>query len=191
MKVPVGISARHIHVTEEHFKILFGSEANLHNKKDLKQPGQFASEETVSIASEKGKIDRVRVLGPLRSYTQVELSKTDAIKLGLTPPVRDSGKLEGSAPITIIGPKGTLPLKQGCILATRHIHISAKEAQNLGLIEEHPIKVKVNSEKGGILDNVHIKITQEAYFEIHLDTDDANAFLLNQNDEVEILNEIK
>jgi len=187
MKVSVGISNRHVHLTEKHLEILFGNGYELEELKSLKQPGQFASNEKVTIETPKSKIEGVRVLGPVRPYTQVEVSKTDAIKLGIEPPVRDSGKLEGSSPITIIGPNGKIELEEGCILATRHIHITPKEKEEFGLSDVSKVCIKVNGEKGGILDNVYLKVADESYFELHLDTDDANAFLLKNNDEVEIL----
>lgn len=187
MKVSVGVSNRHVHLTKEHLEILFGSNYELTKVRDLKQPGQYASNEKVTIETEKSKIEKVRVLGPVRSYTQVEISKTDAIKLGIEPPVRDSGNLKDSSPITIIGPNGTLKLDSNCILATRHIHITPKEKEEFGLSNISKVSIKVNGEKGGILDNVYLKVADESYFELHLDTDDANSFLLKNNDEVEIL----
>lgn len=186
MKVKVGVSARHMHVTEEGLEILFGKRYELHSKRDLSQPGQFASEEVVKIKTEKGEIDKVRILGPVRSYNQVEISKTDAVKLGINPPVRDSGDIKGSAPITIVGPNGVLRLEEGCILATRHIHISREDREKYGLNED-TVAVKIATEKGAILENVKIKEAEPSTFELHLDTDDANAHLLSQNDEVEII----
>lgn len=189
MKVRVGISNHHVHLKQEDLEQLFGKEYSLTPKRQLKQPGQFASEETVTLKTNKSSIEKVRVLGPVREYTQVEISKTDAIKLGLQPPVRDSKDIKGSESITIIGPKGTINLEEGCILATRHIHISEKDAKKYGYQNDSTLSVKVHTEKGGILENVHIKIADPSYFELHLDTDDANAFLLKNEDEVEIIHE--
>lgn len=185
MKVRVGVSARHVHLTREGLEVLFGKGYELEPKKDLSQPGQFASMETVKIKTEKGEIDKVRILGPVRSYNQVEISKTDAVKLGLNPPVRDSGDIKGSEPITLVGPLGVLRLEEGCILATRHIHISHEDREKLGL-KEDVVRVKVTNDKGGILENVKIKEADPSTFELHLDTDDANAHLIAQNDVVEI-----
>lgn len=187
MKVTVGISNRHVHLTQEHLEILFGKDFELHKLRPVNQPGQFASEEKVTIVTEKSKIENVRILGPTRPYTQVEISKSDAIKLGINPPVRDSGDVEKSAPITILGPCGSVELDHGCILATRHIHITPNDRKKLGLESVSKVGVKVGNEKGGILEQVHIKVAEESYYEMHIDTDDANAFLLKNGDEVEIL----
>lgn len=187
MKVTVGISNRHVHVTKEHLEILFGENYELQVLRPVNQPGQFASVEKVSIETPKSKIDGVRILGPVRPYTQVEVSKTDAIKLGLNPPVRDSGDLKGSEPITIIGPCGKVKIEEGCILATRHIHMTPEKRKELGLEGVSKVGVKIEGEKGGIMKDVHIKSAAASYYEMHIDTDDANAFLLTNNDEVEIL----
>ena len=116
MKVSIGVSNRHVHLTREHFKILFGEGKELEKRNDLTQPGQFASTSIVTIKTDKSEIENVRVLGPFRAYTQVEISKTDDYKLGLNPPIRDSGNLKGSSPITIIGPSGVVDLEEGCII---------------------------------------------------------------------------
>ena len=187
MKVTVGISNRHVHVTKEHLEILFGENYELQVLRPVNQPGQFASVEKVSIETSKSKIDGVRILGPVRPYTQVEVSKTDAIKLGLNPPVRDSGDLKGSEPITIIGPCGKVKIEEGCILATRHIHMTPEERKKLGLEGVSKVNVKIEGEKGGIMKEVHIKSADASYYEMHIDTDDANAFLLTNNDQVDFL----
>lgn len=185
MKVSVGVSNRHIHLTKEHMNLLFQTE--LHNKKNIKQPNQFAAEETVTIQTNKGKIEHVRVLGPIRSYTQVEISKTDAYMLGIDPPIRDSGDLKGSAPITIIGPKGQLTLSEGCIIANRHIHITPKQVAYYGLEGLTEVHVQIDGEKGGMLSHVFLKKSEDSFFELHLDTDDANAFQLKNGDIVTIM----
>lgn len=187
MKVTVGISNRHVHLTKEHLETLFGKNYELQVLRLINQPGQFASEEKVTIETSKSKIDGVRILGPIRPYTQVEISKTDAIKLGLNPPVRDSGCLKGSEPITIIGPCGKIKIDEGCILATRHIHMTPGQRKEFGLEGISKVGIKINGEKGGIMTGVHVKAADASYYEMHIDTDDANAFLLNNNDEVEIL----
>ncbi len=186
MKVTVGISNRHVHVTKEHLETLFGKGYQLQILHPVNQPGQYASTEQVTIVTKKSKIEGVRVLGPTRSYTQVEISRTDAFKLGITPPVRDSGDVFESAPITIIGPCGKVELKEGCILANRHIHMTPEQQKEFGFIGISKVRIQIGGEKGGILDNVYIKVDPESYYEMHLDTDDANAFLLKNGDEVEI-----
>ena len=187
MKVSIGVSNRHVHLKKEHLNILFGEDYVIEKKNDLKQPGQYASNSLVKIKTDKSEIDKVRVLGPLRNYTQVEISKTDAYKLGLNPPVRDSGDLKGSSPITIIGPSGQIDLEEGCIIATRHIHILPNQVKMYGLEGIDKVSVKLNGEKGGIISNVSLKVSEEAFFELHIDTDDANAHLIKNGDIGEIL----
>lgn len=182
MKVSIGVSNRHVHLTKEDFKVLFGENFELEKKNDLTQPGQFASTATITIKTDKSMIEGVRILGPFRNYTQIEISRTDSFKLGLNPPVRDSGDLKNSSPITLIGPKGTLKLDDGCIIATRHIHLTKEHALMYHLEEKDFVSVKLYGEKGGIIDNVHLKYSDEAYFELHLDTDDANAHLIKNGD---------
>lgn len=187
MKVSIGVSNRHVHLKEEHLKTLFGKDFKLEKKNDLTQPGQYASTSIVSLKTEKAIIQNVRVLGPLRPYTQVEISKTDAYKLGINPPVRDSGDLKESSPITIIGPEGSVELEEGCIIPTRHIHILPNQIDMYQLQGKDVVSVKIAGEKGGIINNVHIKISNESFFELHLDTDDANAHLIKNGDIGEIL----
>lgn len=187
MKVSVGVSNRHVHLKEADLKILFGEDAVLHELKPIHQPTQFASKETVTIQTEKSQIENVRVMGPIRSYTQVEISQTDAYKLGIQPPIRDSGDLEGSHPITIIGPAGTIQLQNGCILANRHIHITPKQMKLYGLEGLTQVHIQIGGEKGGMLSQVFLKVSDDAYFELHLDTDDANAFQIKNGDIVTIL----
>ena len=187
MKVSVGVSNRHVHLKEEDLYILFGEKYVLESYRNLKQPGQYACKETVTLVTEKGSIENVRILGPLRSYTQVEISKTDAYRLGIDPPVRESGDIMGSAPISIIGPNGRLDLEEGCIIATRHIHITPKQMELYELMGLKEVHVQVLGQKGGILNHVHLNVGTDSYFELHLDNDDANAFLLHNGDIVTIL----
>ncbi len=181
MKVKVGISNRHVHLKQSDLDILFGKELTIKNK--INQPGQFASNELVTIKTDKSEINNVRVLGPVRNYTQIEISKTDAYKLGLNPPVRTSGDLENSEVVTIIGPNGSIKTN-GCIIADRHLHITNQDKEKYNMPDK--ILVKVGGIKPGVIE-VNVKASEEAYFEIHLDTDDANAFLLKNGDEVEII----
>lgn len=187
MKVSAGVSARHVHLTRKHLEILFGKEATLEELKPIHQTNQFASKQTVTIETEKGNIENVRVIGPTRNYTQVEISQTDAYRLGIHPPIRDSGDIKESAPITIIGPVGTIKLNEGCILANRHIHITPKQMELYGLTGLKEVHVQIYGEKGGILSHVFLKVDEDSYFELHLDTDDANAFQVNNGDIVTIL----
>lgn len=187
MKVSIGVSNRHVHLKKEDLEILFGEGHELEKVRDIKQPGQFASKETVTILTEKSSIENVRVLGPIRPYSQVEISKTDAYKLGINPPVRDSGDLDGSAPISIIGPCGRVDLDEGCIIASRHIHITPKQMELYGLEGISSVDVLLPGLKGGILHNVSLKVSEESYFELHIDTDDANAHLVTSSDVAEII----
>lgn len=186
MKVPVGVSARHVHLTKDVYMKLFGND-NLEVMRMLDQPTQFASTSVVNIRCEGNEISNLRVLGPFRDYNQVEISRTDAFKLKVNPPVRESGNVTKSVPVTIIGPVGEVSLDEGLIIANRHIHITPNEITQYGLDGIKDVCVKVAGEKGGILKNVNLKVSEDAGFRLHLDTDDANAFNLRNDDEVEIL----
>jgi propanediol utilization protein len=189
MKVRIGISARHVHLTKEDFEILFGKETELTKKEELYRPGEFAANETLSIKGEKGQIDNVRIIGPFRTYTQIEISKTDSYLLGVNPPVRNSGDIIGSAPITLIGPKGELYKEYGCIIAARHIHVKKEEISKYDLNRDRLVSVRLYGEKGGIIDNVHVRLENDTNFVLHLDVDDANAHLIRAGDEGEIIKE--
>lgn len=181
MKVNIGISARHVHLNKEDLEILFGSNYQLEKYKDLTQIGEFAAIEQVTIQTIKNKIDNVRVLGPIRNYTQAEITKTDSYTLGIEPPVRNSGDLSNAASIQIIGPKGSIQ-KECCIIANRHIHMNEQDLITYGLKPNQIVKVKVDTIKGGIMDNVYIKCDKNFKLEMHIDLDDANSHLLtNQN----------
>lgn len=188
MKINIGVSARHVHLCEEDYKKLFGME-ELTKKVDLTQPGQYAYNEKVNLITEKGRIDNVRVLGPIRDYTQVEISKTDSYVLGLNPPVRESGDLEGSENIKIEYKDKIIEVKECCIIANRHIHISFEDLEKYNLKDDQMVKLKLYGEKGGVLDNVKVKATKDAYFEAHIDLDDANAHLIKNNDVGEVMYE--
>lgn len=184
MEISVGISNHHVHLTKEDLDILFGTKLEVRNK--LKQPGQFASNQVVTVVGPKGELKNLRVLGPVRAYTQVEVSKTDCYKLGIDAPIRDSGDLEGASVLKIIGPKGEIE-KPCAIIATRHIHLTLEMKKEKGLENLDEVSVKIPGPKGGILNHVHLKVSNEAYFEMHLDTDDGNAFLLKNDNIVEII----
>lgn len=173
--VPIGVSARHIHLTQEHVEVLFGKGYQLTKKKDL-MGGQFASNECVTIVGLKLRaIENVRVLGPVRKQSQVEISATDAIKLGIKAPVRESGNLAGSAPIAVVGPKGVLYLEEGCIIAKRHIHMSPADAAAAGVHDGDIVSVKADNERGTIFNEVLIRVNDSYTLEMHIDTDEANA----------------
>ena len=183
MKVKIGVSVRHVHLTKEDYYILFDEE--LTEKMPINQIGQFAANQTVTLESNNKRIENVRIVGPFRPYTQVEISKTEAYFLHLNPPIRESGNLTDAEKITIIGPKGQIERKS-CIIADRHIHVTPKERKKYNLTKD-VYKIRVTGEKGGIMDNVHIREAEKSYYEMHIDSDDANAFCLKQNDEVEII----
>lgn len=186
-KVPVGVSARHIHLTQEHVEALFGPGYHLTKKKEL-MGGQFASNETVTIVGLKLRaIENVRVLGPVRKASQVEVSATDAIKLGMKVPVRESGDIKGSAPIAVVGPKGAIYLDEGCIVAARHIHMSPKDAQMAGVKDGDYVSVKANNERGAIFEHVKIRVDESFTLEMHIDTDEANAAQIASGDVVTII----
>ncbi|MDA3840092.1 MAG: phosphate propanoyltransferase [Patescibacteria group bacterium] len=174
-KIKVEVSARHCHLSENDFKKLFGANASLTPLKNLSQPGEFACKEKIGIKTKKGEFSSVRIIGPLRSYTQVEISGTDAIKLGLTPPARMSGDLVKSSPITLVGPIASVNKKEAAILANRHIHASIKQAKKLGLRNGQIVKVKINGERALIFDKVKVKTNENYELSMHIDTDEANA----------------
>lgn len=180
-RIPIGISARHVHLTREHVEILFGKGYELTIKKEL-MGGQFASNELVTIVGTKLRaIENVRVLGPERSATQVEVAKTDAIRLGLNPPVRESGDVKDSAPIAIVGPKGAIYLNEGCIIAMRHIHMSTDDAKRFGVEDKQIVKVRFDSGRGGVFENVLIRVHPTFTLEMHIDTDEANSLGIGKN----------
>ena len=185
--VPIGVSARHIHLTQEHVEILFGEGYHLTKFKEL-MGGQFASNEKVTIVGLKLRaIENVRVLGPVRKNTQVEISATDAISLGVKAPIRESGNIAGSAPIAIIGPKGAVYLNEGCIVAKRHIHMAPKDAIAAGVHDGDIVSVKADNERGTIFNNVQIRVDDSFTLEMHIDTDEANAAQIKSGDTVRIV----
>lgn len=185
--VPVGVSNRHIHLSQEHVEALFGPGYQLTKKKEL-MGGQFACNECCTIVGLKLRaIENVRVLGPARKRTQVEISSTDARKLGINVPVRESGDIEGSAPIAIIGPKGAVYCNEGCIVAARHIHMSPADAAACGVNDGDYVSVKVDNERGTTFNNVKIRIDESFTLEMHIDTDEANASEIKQGDKVAVI----
>ena len=181
MEVVIGVSNRHVHLKKEDYEILFGNLV-IKKKKKINQPGQFASNSFVTLKNGDNEIKNVRVLGPFREYTQIEISKTDSRALKLNPPVRKSGDLKESSPITLIGPNGKLELEEGCIIADRHIHMLPEQAKLYGLEGIEKVSVLLKGEKGGIINNVYLRVAPNSYFEMHIDTDDANAHLIENGD---------
>ncbi|OYP42451.1 putative phosphotransacetylase [Lachnotalea glycerini] len=172
--VPIGISARHVHLTREHIDILFGKDYQL-NKKKVLMGGQYAAQECVTLVGTKLRaIENVRILGPERKVSQVEVSQTDAIRLGIKAPIRESGNIKGSAPIAMVGPLGAVYLDEGCIVAKRHIHMSPEDAKQFGVVDNQIVNVKVGNGRGGIFEGVQIRVDQSFTLEMHIDTDEAN-----------------
>ncbi len=186
-QVKLGISARHLHVSQEHLEILFGEGAVLHPMKDLGQPGQFACEERVDLVTEKGAIKNVRILGPVRKATQIELAIADARKIGLNPPVRDSGDTAGTPGLTVVGPKGQVTLKEGVILAARHIHLDLPTAEAWGVKDMEKVNVRIGGARGVVFNNVLIRANAAYAPEMHIDTDEGNACMANNDDMVEVI----
>lgn len=189
--VPIGVSNRHVHLTREHLDILFGKDYELTKAKDLSQPGQFAANETVTIIGPSLRpIEKVRVLGPLRKASQVEISMTDSYVLKVKPPVRESGNIAGSSPITLVGPKGVVTLSEGCIIANRHIHMSPKDAERYGIKDGDTVNVSVLGKgKRTLWYDVQIRVNKDFVLEMHVDTDDANAAGIGNGSIVSIVEE--
>ena len=185
--VPIGVSNRHIHLDRKDMDILFGQGSELTFKKELGQPGQYACEETVTLHGPKGELSRVRVLGPLRSESQVEISVTDGFALGVRPPIRESGKLAGTPGVTIVGPKGTIEKDTGTIAALRHIHLTPEDAQRMGVKDKQMVKVEIRGLRGGIFHNVLIRVSEQFAPEMHIDVDEANAFGVKNGDRAYII----
>jgi len=177
------VSNRHVHLTKEMYDLLF--DEKITKKKDLNQIGEYASNQVLTIKNGDKEIKNVRVLGPFRDYTQVEISKRDARLLGLNPPVKRSGDLEDSLKITLVTDKCEVETN-GLIIANRHVHINSSEVSKYGVEDKQMVQIKVEGPKSGIMD-AEVKISDNGYYELHLDTDDANAFLIEDNDKVTMI----
>lgn len=175
-EIPVGISVRHLHICQADLEVLYGPGAQLTKKNDLYEPGEFAANEVVTVVGPKLRtLENVRILGPLRDFTQVELSRTDAITIGLDLPMRRSGDLESAAPVTIVGPCGSLTLAHGAIRSNRHIHMGPEDAARFGVNDNDIVRVRVPGEEGVIYENVQVRVKDGWLLTMHVDTDDANA----------------
>ena len=187
-QIPLGISNRHIHLTSKTFHILFGEDAEFEELRPLYQPGEFASKHTLAIVGPKLRsIPNVRILGPLRNYDQVEVSLTDTIFLGINPPVANSGTLNNAAPLTLVGPNSSVYLDKCAIVASRHIHLTNKDAEKFGLKNGDYCKVRIGGEKSTVFENVLIRTNDSWKLQIHLDTDDANAANVRSESYVEFI----
>lgn len=185
--VPAGISNRHIHLCREDMEVLFGPGHELQHMKDLVQKkAGYAAKETLTVVGPKGVIEKVRILGPLRSSTQVELLITDSRKLGIILPVRESGSQEPSPSLTLVGPKGAVTIHKGVMAAWRHVHLSPQDAEQLGLKDGDSIKVRNQGDRSVIFENVQIRVG-DFVNEMHLDVDEANAANIKDDDKIELL----
>ena len=186
-KFIVETSARHVHLTAEAFATLFGEGKELTVKKMLSQPGQFACKETVTICGPKGAIEKIRVLGPVRSKTQIEILAGDCFKLGVKAPARLSGDLAGTPGITVIGPKGSVHTTEGLIVAQRHIHMLPEEAAAYGVNDGQTVSIQIDGPRGGTLANVVIRATDTSALECHVDTEEANAMDISSSARIKII----
>jgi len=186
-KIPVGISNRHVHLSQRDLETMFGKGVVLTKFKDLSQPGQYACKEKVTLVGPKGVIEHVRILGPARKRTQVELSVSDCFKLGVRAPIRDSGDLAGSAPITLVGPVGSVTLNEGSIIAARHIHMHPDDAAHFGVKDGDRVNVKCTGPRGVGFFEVLVRVNENYRLEMHLDLDEANAASLRNGNFVEII----
>ena len=176
--VKIGISARHVHLTKETYDLLFDEELTV--KKNLNQIGQFASNQTLTVKTKNHEFNNVRIIGPLRSYNQVEISKSDARLLGINPPVRNSGDVLLSEKVVLKTDKNEIEV-EACIIANRHVHMNEELANSLGVVNNELVKLQIDGEKSGLIDVV-VKVSNDGFFEVHLETDDANAFLIENGD---------
>ncbi len=187
-KIPLGISGRHVHVTQAHLETLFGKGYELTEFKPLSQPGQYAANEKVDVVSPKGNVIKgVRILGPVRPASQVEISRSDALRGGFIAPVRSSGDVKGSGPCTLVGPEGSVELEEGVIIADRHIHFSLEDAEAFGVSNGDIVSILVEGEKPGLLGNVLCRVSKSYALDCHLDTDDGSAFMLNTGDQATLV----
>lgn len=185
--IKVGVSARHVHLSQKDLETLFGKGHELTPKKYL-MGDQFAAEECVTLVSPSLRsMEGVRVLGPVRSESQIEISRTDTFKLKVSPPVRPSGEIKGSAPMALVGPCGSVFLNEGCIIANRHIHMTPADANKYGVKDNDVVDVEIQNSKPTRYYNVQVRVREDFNTEMHIDTDDANAAAIKQGDHVEII----
>lgn len=186
-EIPVGVSNRHIHLSQEDVNSLFGEGYQMTKLKDLTQPGQYACKEIVTICGPKGAIEKVRILGPVRSKTQIEILKGDCYKLGIVAPARLSGELQGTPGITLIGPKGSVQTREGLIVAERHIHMSHEDAKRFGVHDGQVVSIQIEGPRGGILNHVTVRANDTSALECHIDVEEANAMDVNSLTKVTLI----
>ena len=186
-KVPIARSDVHIHLCREDADLLFGTDYQFTNIRELTIPGNYACSETVSLIGPEGKIEGVVVVGPKREYTQVEVSRTNCLTLGIDAPVRSSGDIENSAGITVRGPAGSIVMKKGVIIAARHIHMHTDDALKLGLTDGQTVRVRVDGDRSLVFENVVLKIGEDQALEMHVDFDEGHAAGITDFQLVELL----
>lgn len=187
MMLPVAISNRHVHLSQSDLEVLFGKGFELTKMKDLSQPGQFAANEQVDLVGPKRTISGVRILGPARKTTQAEISVTDAFTLGVAPVVKNSGDLEGTPGIKLVGPSGEVVLDRGCIVASRHIHMHTSDAENFGVKDKDVVSIRTGGPRPVVFENVLVRVNTDYGLEMHVDTDEGNAALLKNGTMVELV----
>ncbi len=186
-EIPVGVSNRHVHLSQKDLNTMFGEGYKMGKMKDLSQPGQYACKETLTICGPKGAIEKVRILGPTRSKTQVEVLTGDCFKLGVVPHARLSGDLSRTPGITLIGPKGSVQIQEGVIVAQRHIHMTPEDAKNLGVCDGQVVSIKFDDLRGGTYSNVAIRANDASALECHIDIEEANAMSISSSSKIKIV----
>lgn len=187
MMLPIAISNRHVHLSQSDLEVLFGKGFELTKMKDLSQPGQFAANEQVDLVGPKRTISGVRILGPARKTTQAEISVTDAFTLGVAPVVKNSGDLDGTPGIKLVGPAGEVVLEKGCIVASRHIHMHTSDAENFGVKDKDVVSIRTGGPRPVVFENVLVRVNPDYGLEMHVDTDEGNAALLKNGTMVELI----
>lgn len=188
LDIPAGVSVKHCHLTKEHFKILFGASAEPKRVKDIKQPGFYAAEEMIDVQGPKGVLKKIRLVAPYRDHTQIEIAVSDAMAIGIKPPVRESGDVKGSAGAVLIGPAGKIEIREGVIIAQRHLHFSPGEAKSLGIASGEVVRVRAGAGQGRstVFEDVVVRVSDKYSLEFHVDTDEANAAGIKTGDIVHI-----
>ncbi len=186
-KLPIAMSNKHMHLSEKDLNILFGEGYQLTQMKDLSQPGQYACEEKVDLVGPKGTIKGVRVLGPTRSNTQVEISISDAFSLGVKPLIRESGDIKDTPGVKLVGPKGQVEMEEGVIVASRHIHMHTEDAKNFGVEDNQKVSILTDGPRGVRFDNVLVRVSDSYALEMHVDIEEGNASGIRNGDMVELI----
>ncbi|MGL5694970.1 MAG: phosphate propanoyltransferase [Peptostreptococcaceae bacterium] len=187
MKLPIALSNRHIHLSQADVDVLFGEGHQLTHFKPLSQPGQYACEEKVDLVGPKGAIKGVRVLGPTRPDTQVEVSLTDGFALGIKAPIKESGDIAGTPGVKLVGPKGEVEMTQGVIVASRHIHMSLEDAKNFGVNDKDIVSVRTSGPRGLVFENVLVRASEKFALEMHVDMEEGNAAGVRNGELVELV----